>query len=132
MAYAGTFTTRAFHLPGGEEYLVVSITETGNTGVGDELELTGMPYIGTVTEVYCTLTTGAGASATQVDPQIGEDTNTNTVYENASAGTAPHSGSLQKYYTVLDGSLWWRAKANGTLGTNGTVVSQVTIRLGHF
>lgn len=129
MAYAGAFTVSPFSTREAD-YLIVTITETGNTGVGDELELTGLPRLGTVTMVYTAMTTGAGATATQIDPQIGELTNTNTVYENATAGTSAHSGTVSKVYATA-GSLFWRAKANGTLGANGTVVSTVVVKVGH-
>lgn len=130
MPYASTITTarREVH---GEWYTVVTITETGNTGTSDEAQITGIPAIGTVTKVLTTLTLGSGATATQVDPQIGERTGTATVYENATAGTAPVSGTLAAVYYAAANVLYWRAKADGTLGTGGQIVSVIVIKDGH-
>lgn len=130
MPYAATVTVRE-RLIQGERYFDISITETGNTGTSDEAEITGIPTLGTVTHVDTTLTTGSGSTATQVDPQIGEATNSNSVYENATAGTTALSGTIAKTYVATGNKLYWRAKANGTLGTGGQVVSRVTIKAGH-
>jgi hypothetical protein len=130
MAYAAAITPSGY-VDRGADYVILTITETGNTGVGDETTLTGLPKLGTVTMVESVLALGVGATATECDPQIGTRTNTNNVHENATAGTAPHSGTVAKVYHAASGTLYWRAKANGTLGTNGTIVSTVVIRTGH-
>jgi hypothetical protein len=130
MAYAATITS-VRKIIEGIRYWIFTITETGNTGVGDEADIEGVPTVGTVTHVQSTVTLGGGATATQADPQIGEATNSNSVYENATAGLTPDSGSIGKTFVATDNTLTWRAKADGTLGTGGTIVSKVVIREGH-
>jgi hypothetical protein len=130
MPYAATIA-RDSTVIGGVAYVVVTVTETGNTGVGDEKEITGLPVIGTVVHVNSAMTLGAGSSATQIDPQLGEVTNSNAVWENTTAGTSMRETQLTKAYYSAAGSLFWRAKADGTLGTNGTIVSTIVVRLGN-
>lgn len=130
MAYDATVTLTQYQIAG-QAYTKVTITETGNTGTSDEKEITGLPPLGVVTHVKSTLATGgSGVTATQVDPQLGEVTNSNAVWENTSAGTGPREGNLSKNY-VSSGSLFWRAKADGNIGSTGTIVSTIVIKHGH-
>lgn len=114
----------------GEAYVVVTITETGNTATSDEKELTGLPEIGEIVYVRSTLTIDGG-TATEIDPQLGEVTNSNAVWENTTAGTSMREATLAKRYYSSGRSLFWRSKCNGTVGAAGGVVSTIIIKAGH-
>jgi hypothetical protein len=128
MAFAATVVVEPLQVAG-EAYVRVTITETGNTGTTNEKEITGLPEVGELTYVSSVLTIDGG-TATEIDPQLGEVTNSNAVWENTTASTSAREAALAKRY-VTSGSLFWRSKCNGTVGAAGGVVSTLIIKAGH-
>lgn len=129
MAFDATVTVEPLQIAG-EAYVRVTITETGNTGTTNEKELTGLPKVGELTYVRSALTIDGG-TATEIDPQLGEVTNSNAVWENTTAGTSAREAALAKRYVSASGSLFWRSKCNGSVGAAGGVVSTLIIKAGH-
>jgi hypothetical protein len=126
MAYAATFTVSERQI-NGEAYAVVALTETGVTGATDEKEITGLPALGTVVYVKSVLAAGGG-TATTVDPQLGETTNTDTVWAGAAAAATVREADLDKRYYSSGRSLFWQSNANGTADT---ITSTIVIKAGH-
>jgi hypothetical protein len=129
MAFAATVDVNEVQI-GGVPYVIVTITETGNTGTSNEKELTGLPELGEITYVKSTLTIDGG-TATQIDPQLGEVTNSDAVWANTTAGTSMREAALAKRYVSSGRSLFWRSQCNGTVGAAGGVVSTIVIKAGH-
>lgn len=125
MAYAHADVKTTYRL-GGRNYILVTITETGLTGITNEHHITGLPAICQVVSVVSTLTIGGG-TATQVDPQLGDKTNSNNVFENTTPSAATREYPSAAISTSATQDLYWRAKCDGTTGVNGGVVSRVVL-----
>jgi hypothetical protein len=127
MAYAqtSTVTRRRF---GQRDAVIVTITETGVTGSTDDWSVNNLPAIGVLVKVSCNLTAGTG-SATTVDPQVGDGNALNNIYENttAAAFTKEYTGVTAGIFGLVDGTLYGRSKANGTVSGVGTIVTTLWI-----
>jgi hypothetical protein len=120
MAYAATSTVTKTKR-GGKTYWIISIVETGLVDTTNEYRITGLPEILQVVAVSSVLTVGGG-TATQVDPQLGDLTNTNNVFENTTASASTNEYPTAAISSNLTGSMFWRAKCNGTTSGAGAGV----------
>lgn len=126
MAYANSVTKQTYHY-GNKVYWILTVTETGVTGSTDEWSYGGMPAIYQVLHVDCILTAGSG-NATSVDPQLGDATNSNNIFENttASASTSENLTAASGVALGASRTIYGRAKANGTTaGVTGKIVTRI-------
>ena len=123
MAYAHSDVKKTWTY-GGRKYIQVTVTETGLTGITNEHHIQQLPALFQVLAVTSVLTIGGG-SATQVDPQLGDKTGSNDVFENTTPGTSTRELPTAAKSASAGQDLFWRAKCDGTTGVSGGVVSQI-------
>lgn len=128
MAYSYS-TSKATYNMGGRVYWVLTVTELAVTGATDEYTLTGLPVVFQVINVSSTLTPGSTGSATTVDPQLGDLTNTNNVFENTTAGATTNEYPSAAKSSNAARSLFGRSKANGTIAGAGSpkIVTRIVL-----
>jgi hypothetical protein len=126
MAYSFGTPTKQTVTAGDRVFTVVTVSETGITGASDEWSVSGLPLVGTVTEVDHVLTPGAGTASTS-DPRISETTGNADVFDNGTPAASIRDTSNHRF-TVLDGKLYGSARANGSADS---AVTRITIAHGH-
>lgn len=116
----------------GRRHVTWTVTET-DVSPGDEWTIPGVPNFVTMTLFECELTVAGSAST--VDPEVGLDDawavdTLDEVVVNDTAAVHVRNQTAVPIY-VENGKLVGRSQPNVATGATGTVVTRVTVVLGH-
>ena len=126
MAYLATVTSST-RIVAQRRHVVVTVVETGTTGNTHEFSFAAPDSgIGTLAFHHAVLATGgAGITATQVDPQVGESTGSSgsaSVWANGAASADTRNAPDARGYASA-GLFYSRSMCDGNIGTTGTITT---------